>query len=318
MMIREKEIQEDYKGRINRVFQFIDENLDTDLSLSTVSEIACFSPFHFHRIFKSVTNETLNEYVTRRRIEKSALDLLHKNITTTEVAHKYGFSDNSSFSRAFKKYYKIGPTGFRKQNPNRHSKIRQLESKNGQDYPDYEKYICVMNDLKNWVKMNAKIEIKEIPKMELAYVSSLGPQNLDNAYGKLIRWATPQGLMNEQTSMITIYHDSFKTTEAGKVRMSASVVLNKPVETGGEIGRTTIEAGKFIVGSFVIGLNEFEKSWKGLFLWMNENGYKKADRNPFEIYHNNFKVHPERKAMVDFYIPIEKKNCTTQFSTNGQ
>lgn len=305
MIITDKEIHADYKNRINRVFEFIDKNLESDLSLNAVSEIAFFSPFHFHRIFKFVTGETLNEYVTRRRIEKSASDLLHKNITATEIAHKNGFSDNSSYSRAFKKYFGVSPTEFKKQNPNRHSKIRQLESKNGQEYPDYEKYISVINNLKNWIKMNAKIEIKEMPKMDLAYVSSIGPQNLENAYGKLMQWATPKGLMNDQTKMITIYHDSFKITEANKVRMSASVLLNKPVETDGEIGLTSIQEGKFIVGSFEIGMNEFEKSWTGLYLWMNENGYKKADREPFEMYHNNFNEHPEKKAIVDFYIPIE-------------
>lgn len=299
------EIQADYKNRINRVFEFIDENLESDLSLNTISEIAFFSPFHFHRVFKFVTGETLNEYVIRRRIEKSALDLLHKNITTTEIAHKFGFSANSSFSRAFKKYYGINPTEFKRQNPNKFSKIRQLESKIGQEYPGHEKYICIINDLKNWTKMNAKIEIKEMPKMDLAYVSSIGPQNLENAYGKLMQWATPQGLMNDQTKMVTIYHDSFKVTEANKVRMSASILLHKSVEPEGEIGLTSIESGKFIVGSFEIGLNEFEKSWTGLFIWMNENGYKKANREPFEIYHSNFKEHPERKAVVDFYIPIE-------------
>ncbi|GAF06024.1 AraC family transcriptional regulator [Saccharicrinis fermentans] len=301
----EEQIQADYRNRINRVFKFIDENLDADLSLKTVSKIAFFSPFHFHRVFKLVTGETLNEYVTRRKIEKSSLDLLHKKITTTELAHRFGFSDNSSFSRTFKKYFGISPTEFKKQNPNRHSKIRQLESKNGQDYPEYEKYICIIENLKNWIKMNANIEIKEMPKMELAYVSSIGPQNLEKAYGKLMQWATLKGLMNDQTKMVTIYHDSFKVTQADKVRMSACILLNKPTETKGEIGTTSIENGKCIVGNFEIGLNEFEKSWTGLFLWMNENGYKKADREPFEIYHNNFNEHPESKAIVDFCIPIE-------------
>ena len=111
--------------------------------------------------------------------------------------------------------------------------------------------------------------------------------------------------MNEQTKMVTIYHDSFKVTEANKVRMSACIQLNEPVETEGEIGLTSIEEGKFIVGSFEIGLNEFEKSWTGLFIWMNENGYKKGEGNPFEIYHNNFNEHPQKKAIVDFCIPIE-------------
>lgn len=305
MTLTDKEIQADYKNRINRVFEFIDKNLESDLSLNAVSEIAFFSSFHFHRVFKFVTEQTLHEYVKRRRIEKSASDLLHKNITATEIAHKYGFSDNSSYSRAFKKYFGVSPTEFKNQNPNRFSKIRQLKSKNGQEYPDYEKYICVINNLKNWIKMNAKIEIKEMSKMDLAYVSSIGPHNLENAYGKLMQWATPKGLMNDQTKMITVYHDSFKVTEADKVRMSASILLDKATETIGEIGLTTIEAGKFIVGSFEIGLNEFEKSWTGLFVWMNENGYKKADKEPFEIYYNNFNEHPERKAIVDFCIPIE-------------
>ncbi|WP_233164088.1 AraC family transcriptional regulator [Snuella sedimenti] len=305
MTIIDKERQADYKNRINRVFKYIDENLDSDLSLSTISEIAFFSAFHFHRVFKFITGETLKEYVTRRRIEKSASDLLHKNITATEIAHKYGFSDNTSYSRVFKKYFGVSPTEFKKQNPNRHSKIRQLKSKNGQAYPDYEKYICIINNLKNWIKMNAKIEIKEMSKMDLAYVLSIGPQNLESAYGELMQWAIPKGLMSDQTKMITIYHDSFKVTEASKVRMSASILLDKTIETKGEVGLTTIEKGKYIVGSFEIGLDEFEKSWTGLFVWMNENGYKKADREPLEMYYNNFNDHPEKKAIVDFCIPIE-------------
>ncbi|GAB3334873.1 AraC family transcriptional regulator [Marivirga atlantica] len=298
-------LETDYKSRINRVFQFIDENLDGDLSLNKVAEVAYFSPFHFHRIFKFITKETLNEYINRRKIEQSAIDLLHKNISTTSVAHKYGFSDISSYSRAFKKFYGLSPTAFKEENPNKFSKIRQLESKNGQAYPDQEKYLCLITNLKNWIAMNAKIEIKEMPKMDLAYVTCFGPQNMPNAYQNLIKWATPKGLINEQTKMVTVYHDSFKITEADKVRMSASILLNKSIETSGEVGLLTIEAGKFIVGSFEIGLDEYEKSWTGLFLWMNENGFKKAEGNPFELYHNNFNDHPEKKAIVDFHIPIE-------------
>ncbi|MFC0776925.1 GyrI-like domain-containing protein [Flavobacterium sp. HJSW_4] len=153
--------------------------------------------------------------------------------------------------------------------------------------------------------MIAKIEIEEMPKMDLAYVSSIGPHNLENAYLKLMQWAAPKGLVSGQTKMITVYHDCFKVTEAGKVRMSASILLGKPAEANGEIGLTAIEAGKFIVGNFEIGLDEFEKSWTGLFVWMKENGYKKADRKPFEIYCNNFNEHPEKKAIVGFCMPIE-------------
>lgn len=152
--------------------------------------------------------------------------------------------------------------------------------------------------------MNAKVEIREIQKIDLACISVIGHQNLQVAYQKLIRWATPMGLINRETNMITVYHDSFKVTEAEKVRMDACIVLNAAVRTSGEVSVSSIDNGKFIIGSFEIGLDEFEQAWTGLFLWMNENGYQKADRFPFELYHNNFNDHPEKKAIVDFYIPV--------------
>jgi AraC family transcriptional regulator len=306
MTFTNNEIQADYRNRINRVFQFIDEHLESDLSLNTVSQIAFFSPFHFHRVFKFVTGETLNEYVTRRRIEKSALDLLHKNIKATELAHKYGFSDISSFSRAFKKYYGVSPTEFKKDNPNRHSKIRQLKSKNGQDYSDYEKYICIINNLKKWTEMNAKIEIKETPQLNLAAVTHVGVNGIENAFETLTKWAIPKGLLeNPETKMGRVFYDSFKVTAPDKVRMSIVLTTNEPFEAEGEINKLTIDKTKCIVGRFEITPNEFEKSWTSLFIWMNENGYKKSVENPFEIYHNDYREHPENKFIVDLYIPVE-------------
>ncbi len=299
-----QQLQIDYQVSVNRVFQHIEENLASELSLKALSQVAFFSPFHFHRIFKIMTGETLNEYVTRRRIERSALDLLHKQSGVTAIALRYGFNSNSAFTRAFKQFYGVSPTAFRQQNPHRFSKIRQLESKNSKAYPDTEKYICAIDNLKNWIGMNAQIEIRELPKMDLAYVTAIGPHNIEEAYGKIVRWATPRGLLNGATKMVTIYHDSFKVTEPEKVRMSACMLLNNPVATDGEIGLRSIEATKCIVGSFEIKPHEFEKSWTGLFVWMNEHGYRKAETNPFEIHHNNFHEHPENKAIVDLCIPV--------------
>ncbi|MFK7954370.1 MAG: GyrI-like domain-containing protein [Ekhidna sp.] len=306
MKATNKEIQADYTNRLNRVFDFIDQNLESDLSLSTVSEIAFFSAFHFHRVFKFVTGETLNEYVTRHRIEKSALDLLHKNISTTEIAHTYGFSDNSSYSRTFKKYFGVSPTGFIEENPNRHSKIRQLKSKNGQDYPDREKYLCIIDNLKKWTEMNAQIEVKETPELHLAAVTHVGIDGIENAFAKLIKWVTPKGLLQHpEAKMGRVFYDSFKVTAPDKVRMSIFLTIHEPFEADGEINKITIQKARCIVGRFEITSNEFEKSWTSLFVWMNENGYKKSSENPFEIYHNDYRKHPENKFIVDLNIPLE-------------
>jgi len=152
--------------------------------------------------------------------------------------------------------------------------------------------------------MNITFKIQEVPKLNLAFVSVKGVQHISSAYAKLMEWATPKGLIDDQTKMLSLYHNSFKDTEASQVKMSACILLHTSVETSGEIYETTINPGKCLVGSFEIGLEEFTTAWKYMFLWMKKNGYSKANKDPFEIYYNNFNEHPQKKAIVDFHIPI--------------
>ena len=112
-------------------------------------------------------------------------------------------------------------------------------------------------------------------------------------------------MKNSETKMARIFHDSFKITDPDKVRMSICVLTNEPFVLEGEIDSGIIRKSKCIVGRFEITPDDFEKSWSSLFIWMNENGYKKAEENPFEIYHNDFREHAENKCIVDLHIPIE-------------
>ncbi|QDO93900.1 AraC family transcriptional regulator [Formosa sediminum] len=301
----DKDIHSDYRNRIDNVFKYIDEHLNENLSLELVSRIALYSPYHFHRVFKFVTQETLSTYVNRRRIEQAASMLIHKSKSISEIAMLCGFNDNSSFTRAFKKFYKISPTDFRAQNTNIFSKISQLESKNGQAYPCYEKYICTINNLKNWIKMNAKIDVKDISEIQAIGLTHIGVNGIEHAFQKLIMWANSKHLMHIPEAKVgRIFYNSFKITAAEQVRMSVFLTTKTPIKTEGEINNLTIEKGKCIVGHFEIKPEDFEKSWTGLFIWMNENGYQKSDAHPFEIYHNDFRTHPEHKCFVDLYIPI--------------
>ena len=299
-------MNEEYIKRINTVFEYIDDNLDSELSLETIAKIAFYSPYHFHRIFKIITHETLNNYITRRRIEKSAALLLHKKeITISDLVTQFGFTSISTFTRAFKNYYGESPTSFRKSNSLKFSKISKIDSKNSQIEVNYDTYISNIINLKKWTIMNATIEIKELSKLDLAYVTHIGVERLENAFNTILKWATPKNLLDDNSKIIRIFHDSFKITTPDKIRMSIGITLSQPIEVEGEIGLTQIEKGKYIVGRYEIEPIDFEKAWTGLFIWMNENGYKKADTNPFEIFHNNFNEHPNKKCIVDLCIPIE-------------
>lgn len=297
---------EEHFKRIRKVLTYIDQNLENELSLEKLAEIGAYSAFHFHRIFRGIVGETLQEYITRKRLEKSAMMLSHqKQKSIEDVFSEVGFKSNSTFSKTFKKYFGISPSVFRKNSPEKFSKILPINSNIGQKEVVFEQYLYNIIQMKNFMETNAKIEVKEMPEMHLASVLSIGIQNVEKAYHKLISWAISKNLFpSEHVKMISVYHDSFKVTAPDKVRIHACMLLDESIKNDREIFAETLPKGKYIVGSFFIGIHEFEKAWQGLFLWMNENGYQYRRTNPYEIYHNNYQEHPEKKCKVDFCIPI--------------
>ena len=304
--MKNNDLQSDYILRVDRVFEFIENHLNEDLSLSVLAEIAHFSPFHFHRIFRYITQETVLEYVTRQRIEKAASRLIHGSEDSSEIAFSLGFQSLSSFSRSFKNFYGVRPTDFRLQNPNTFSKIRQMESKIGQVYPNREQYLRLLNELKIWTQMNAKIEIVETAELNVAGVMHIGLNNVEQGFNTLIRWANKQHLMQHpETCLGRVFYDSAKITPPNQVRQHVFLKTSQPFETEGVVRNVRIFGGQHIVSSYEIAPHQFEKAWTGLFAWMNEQGYQKRDASPYEIYHNDYHEHPEGKFLVDLYIPIE-------------
>lgn len=288
-----------YTQIINRVFHYIDENLDSNLSLDSIAQIAHYSPYHFHRVFKVITNEPLNNYINRKRIEKAA-GLLYRNkeLTISDISLQFGFSSHAAFTKSFKKFYGMSPSEFRKLNKDKYSKIGQFKETK-------DTYLRRVKLLLNWRDMNTTIEIKQVPELHFASLTQIGVAGLQNTFTNLMNWAGPKGLLaNPNFKMGTIFYDSFKVTAPDKVRMKVCLLTDKAIPSEGEIEGLIFAPQKCIVANFEIGTEEFEQAWTSVFMWMNENGYTKADKQPFEIYHNNFNEHPEKKCIVDMYIPV--------------
>ncbi len=93
----------DHDERMNRVLVYIQQNLDQSLSLDVIAAQACFSPFHFHRIFSATVSEPLNVYVRRLRLENAAHLLCHSQRTITDIALSAGYETPGAFTTAFKK-----------------------------------------------------------------------------------------------------------------------------------------------------------------------------------------------------------------------
>ncbi|QOD59372.1 AraC family transcriptional regulator [Polaribacter haliotis] len=296
------ETRQEYLKRINFVLDFIDKNLDVDLSLEYLSKKAHYSPYHFHRVFLTVVNERLNEFINRKRIERIASILLvEPKIPLIDLAYKYGFNSDNSFSRAFKKYYGISPTKFK-------SEGKEILSKIGIEFFSTEKYICSINDIKQWTKMNTQITIKELPELKLASISHIGSfEKVANMFQKLMEWGHQKGILDTSNfKAITIYHDNPNVTQASKLRFSTCITISENINADGEIRQIDLQKGTYVVGHFEIKAEEISKAWKSMCIWVIENGYEFRDGDYFEMYHNDHKTHPEQKFILDICIPLQK------------
>lgn len=299
--------QKEYIHRVNKVIDYIEANLDKELTLGKLAEEANFSVYHFHRIFSAFTGETLNVFVKRKRIEKAASILLaDKEKTISEIAYYCGFNSVSVFCRNFKDRFCCSAQNFRDKRDLQHSKNGQLVSKNDQQELFKKDYVCDVKFLK-LSQMKAKIEVKEMPSMELIYCRHVGEFDLiGQAYEKLMIWAGPRGLMSSPNlKCVTVYHDDPAVTTQENIRQSACITIDEPLKAEGEFGNLSLAEATCAVGSFEIGPTEFKDAWDSVCLWIAENGYLCDDKCPYELFHNDHTTHPEQKFIVDICVPVK-------------
>ncbi|NDV47031.1 AraC family transcriptional regulator [Paludibacter sp. 221] len=309
----EERSRQEYISRINKVMDYIEKNIDKPIDLQTLAQTAHFSPYHFHRIFTFLTGETPNNFLLRVRIEKSAYMLRNKEHSIGDIAYRCGFNNVSTFSRTFRKFFNVTAKEFRKSEKAvytkdnlLYSKNGQLISKNGQVISQNHPQFCSV-EFNNLIIMNTKIEVKEMPEMQVIYVRHRGQfYEIYKAYEKLFRWAGPRGLADKpEAKTMTVYHDDPSVTDIMNVRQDACLVVTEDVKTEGEIGKMTVDGGKYAVGRFEIGNEEFQRAWNTMCQWFTESGYQAADANTYELYHNNHLEHPEKKHIVDICIPVK-------------
>ena len=109
--------------RIVQAKLFIDENYGSNIDLSSISDEACFSKFHFIRLFQSIYNKTPHQYLIFVRIE-NAKELLENDSAVSAVCYAVGFESISSFTGLFKRLVGISPAVYKNQEAKRKEDIK--------------------------------------------------------------------------------------------------------------------------------------------------------------------------------------------------
>ncbi len=320
-----KYLRQQYTQRINRVIDHIEANIDRDLSLASLADIASFSRFHFHRIFHAMTGETVNQFMQRVRVEKAATQLVNNpKKSITEIAHGCGFSSSATFARAFRDTFRMSASEWRAGGYERHRNTRKTASKEDQDQGNIKKdpasfsfYIDSATHNPIWRlevmdRTATQIEVKDMPELHVVYVRHTGPYQGDpevfgQLFQKLMTWAGPRGLLRfPETQVLSVYHDDPDVTEQDKLRVSACITVPEGTPVDGEVGEMTIPGGKFAVATFELSADEYGEAWDTVYgKWMPESGYQPDDRLCYELYHYDPENQESQTHIVDICVPVK-------------
>lgn len=222
----------DYVERVNRVLDHIHHHLGGELTLEALSKVAHFSPYHFHRIFKSLLGETIKEYTQRVRLERALYLLSHANPPTlTDVALACGFAASSDFSRAFRRRYGVPPSQFDVASYRRQQRDRLQDL-----LPEDERHLLAKlppgENPDGFV-----VDFVEAPPRRVAYLRvdrPFEPGRVTDAAERLVTWAQERDLAAGQ--WLGYMWDDPEIVELELCRYDVAVEVPADLRPRGEVG----------------------------------------------------------------------------------
>jgi AraC-like DNA-binding protein len=99
--------------RLRRVTEYIQQNLDKDLTLAELAGVVYMSPYHFARLFKGSTGVPPHRFVIRQRIARARAFLVTQELSIARISRRVGFRTPSHFTTVFRRVTGITPRGYR-------------------------------------------------------------------------------------------------------------------------------------------------------------------------------------------------------------
>ncbi|QDU65174.1 AraC family transcriptional regulator [Engelhardtia mirabilis] len=292
----------DYVQRVNRAIDHVLAHLDQPLSLEVVARAASFSPFHFHRVFKSLTGETLNAFIKRVRLER-AVSMLGRTQgrSLTEIALACGFGSSSDFSRSFKQRFGVPPSAFDVQAYRRDRRERWQSTVAD---PEYRHLLQRLPPGEN--PDGFEVELLRLPPRRVAYIrvpdpfSSLGA--VTGAAERLVEWAEARGVAGG--TWYGYMWDDPEVVAHEDCRYDVAVEVDE-VRPEGEVGRFDFPAmtvAKLEIKG-AIDLEQRALDWIYA-TWLPRSGMVPTDQPCFEVWHGRPFAHGYEHFELDLHLPI--------------
>ncbi len=275
----------EYERRINCVMIYIHDHLDDELDMDKLAEIACFSPYHWHRIYRALTGETAAQTVRRLRLHRAAGELSRDQDNLIGIAKRAGYGSIAAFNRAFRKSYGLPPAAYRARSLQRF----KINLPNEEDYKMYD------------------VSIHSYEQLRVVAMHHVGPYTeIGKAFEQLNVWANSKGIMNDDTRAFGIYYDDPTATEESKLRSDAAFIVDDEFESDDNRFHTTrIESGRYAVLTFKGPYSELERAYTWFYgTWLPAIGEEAAHKPLVEEYLNDVRETKPSELLTNICLPL--------------
>ncbi|MGL4973974.1 MAG: AraC family transcriptional regulator, partial [Bosea sp. (in: a-proteobacteria)] len=274
-----------YGERIGRVMTHIADHPDRLIDLDRLAGIACFSPWHFHRIYRAVAGENVAESYRRHRLHRAATELLFSDRPLSVIAQRAGFGSSAAFIRSFSAAYGSSPGIFRRKKP----------ALNPPAPP--EKETLPMPDM----------QIVTLPAMTLAAVAHKGEYNeIGAAFTRLAAWAGPRGLYKPNTNMIGLYYDDPDVVARTELRSHACIEVRSDFQGDSAVNRLEMAQATYARCVHKGPYAELFGVYQSIFReWLPASGHEPTEGPSLEEYLNDPQSLPPTEWLTAIHIPIK-------------
>jgi AraC family transcriptional regulator len=284
--------------------------------LQAIAAAARLSPFHFHRVFKAILGETLNQFVKRLRLERALYLMSHApKQSLTQVALDCGFSSSNDFSRSFKQHFGTAPRTF---DLERFRQARRAE---------FERVFSNQTDAKVQslpVQQNPDgftVTLRDLPARSVAYIRVFNPYRegvVQSACERLLAWAAARGLsegqwlgyMWEEPETVALTHCRY---DAALVIDTVDLSWQHNFVGKGEIGRFDFPAMRVaevvIRGDIAQEVRAIDWLYQA---WLPNSGYVPDDQPAFEAWLGLPFAHGSAHFELAFQLPIKRETVNSR------
>ncbi|WGO91239.1 AraC family transcriptional regulator [Pseudomonas viciae] len=280
-----------YTKRFNAVLAYIDDNLEGDLSVKTLSQVANFSAFHFHRQFTAFVGVPVSRYVQLMRLRRAAHRLAAlPDYSVLDAASGAGFESPEAFCRAFRRSLGMTPSAFRKE-------------------PNWQVWNSVFAIPHFSRTIIMQVQIVEFPEVRVATLEHCGPPGLVNeSVRKFIEWRMQSGQSPVASSRsFGIPYGNPDTTPPQAFRFAICGEIHEavvPNEFG--VHETVIPGGRCAVVRHAGSPDHIGETIYPMYRdWLPASGEELRDQPLFFHYLSVYPETPQDQWQTDVYVPLQ-------------